>query len=62
MLKQMYVIIVNVVFEERIKLYHDHITGEYISTLCNDYNLQFKYKPFLPVHIYNLKSYDALTK
>lgn len=39
--------------------HHDHITGDYISTLCNKCNLDFKYKSFMPVYIHNLKSYDA---
>jgi hypothetical protein len=39
--------------------HHDHITGQYISTLCNDCNLNFQYKKFLPVYIHNLKGYDA---
>ena len=29
--------------------HHDHITGEFIFTLCNSCNLDFQYKKFLPV-------------
>ena len=39
--------------------HHNHITGEFISTLCNKCNLDFQYKKFLPVYIHNLKGYDA---
>ena len=39
--------------------HHDHITGKFISSLCNGCNLKFVYKPFLPVYIHNLKGYDA---
>ena len=39
--------------------HHDHITGNFISTLCYNCNIQFEYKKFLPVYIHNLKGYDA---
>jgi hypothetical protein len=39
--------------------HHDHITGNFISTLCYECNIQFQYKKFLPVYIHNLKGYDA---
>lgn len=39
--------------------HHDHITGKFISTLCNKCNLKFQYKPFLPVYLHNLKGYDS---
>ena len=39
--------------------HHDHINGNFISTLCNNCNLDFQYKKFLPVYIHNLKGYDA---
>jgi hypothetical protein len=39
--------------------HHDHITGNFISTLCYECNIQFQYKTFLPVYIHNLKGYDA---
>jgi hypothetical protein len=39
--------------------HHNHITGDFISSLCNECNLKFQYKPFLPVYLHNLKGYDA---
>ena len=39
--------------------HHDHITGKFISTLCNSCNLKYQYKTMLPVYIHNLKGYDA---
>ena len=39
--------------------HHDHISGDFISTLCYECNLKFQYKTFLPVYIHNLKGYDA---
>ena len=45
--------------ETKRVMHHDHITGEYISTLCSPCNLKYKYKLFLPVNIHNLKGYDA---
>jgi hypothetical protein len=39
--------------------HHDHITGEFIDTLCHDCNLKFQYKRFLPVYLHNLKGYDS---
>ena len=39
--------------------HHDHITGEFIDTLCGKCNLEYKYKRFLPVYIHNLKGYDS---
>ena len=39
--------------------HHDHITGEFISTLCSTCNLQKCYKKFLPVYLHNLKGYDS---
>ena len=39
--------------------HHDHITGEYISTICNTCNLKYQYKKFLPVYLHNLKGYDS---
>jgi hypothetical protein len=39
--------------------HHNHITGEFISSLCNSCNLKFQYKPFLPVYLHNLKGYDS---
>ena len=40
-------------------LHHNHISGKYISTLCNECNLKFQYKPFIPVYLHNLKGYDS---
>ena len=40
-------------------MHHDHITGQYISTLCRGCNLNYQYKLFLPVNIHNLKGYDS---
>ena len=45
--------------KENKVLHHDHITGEYISTLCSTCNLRYQYKRFLPVYVHNLKSYDS---
>ena len=46
--------------EENKKVkHHDHITGNFISTLCNSCNLKYQYKAMLPVYIHNLKGYDA---
>jgi hypothetical protein len=39
--------------------HHDHINGKFISTLCYECNLNFKYKKFIPVYIHNLKGYDS---
>ena len=45
--------------ENKKVIHHDHITGDYISSICNTCNLQFKLKPFLPIYIHNLKGYDS---
>lgn len=39
--------------------HHDHITGDYIGAYCNDCNLKYQYRKFLPVYIHNLKGYDS---
>jgi len=39
--------------------HHDHITGNFISSVCYDCNIQMQYKTFLPVYIHNLKGYDS---
>jgi hypothetical protein len=39
--------------------HHDHITGEFIDTMCGKCNLQYTYKRFIPVYIHNLKGYDS---
>ena len=40
-------------------IHHDHITGNYISTICNECNLNLRLKNFLPIYIHNLKGYDS---
>jgi len=40
-------------------IHHDHITGKYIISICNDCNLQYKIKKFVPVYCHNLKNYDS---
>ena len=44
--------------DDKVK-HHDHITGQFISTLCSKCNLELKYERFLPVYIHNLKGYDS---
>ena len=39
--------------------HHDHITGEFISSLCYECNINLQYKKFIPVYIHNLKGYDS---
>ena len=39
--------------------HHDHISGKYINTICNDCNLKLQYKNFLPIYLHNMKGYDA---
>jgi hypothetical protein len=39
--------------------HHDHINGQFISSVCYDCNIQMQYKTFLPVYIHNLKGYDS---
>ena len=39
--------------------HHNHITGQFINTLCNNCNLNYKYEKFLPVYLHNLKGYDS---
>ena len=46
--------------KDNIKVrHHNHITGEFINPCCNNCNLQFKIKKFVPVYIHNLKGYDS---
>ena len=40
-------------------IHHDHITGKYINSICNECNLQYKIKKFVPVYCHNLKNYDS---
>ena len=39
--------------------HHDHISGEFLGAYCNECNLKYKYKRFLPVYLHNLKGYDS---
>jgi alkyl hydroperoxide reductase subunit AhpC len=39
--------------------HHDHITGEFINSICYNCNIKLQYKTFLPVYIHNLKGYDS---
>ncbi len=39
--------------------HHDHITGNYLATICNQCNLKLQYKRFIPIYIHNLKNYDS---
>jgi hypothetical protein len=39
--------------------HHDHLTGKYISTVCNSCNFQLKLPNFVPVILHNLAGYDA---
>ena len=39
--------------------HHDHINGNFISTLCSVCNKAYKYNKFLPVYLHNLKGYDS---
>ena len=51
----------NVSFNDKNKavIHHDHITGEYISTICNQCNLRYQYRKFIPVYVHNLRGYDS---
>ena len=40
--------------------HHDHINGQYISTICNNCNLKYKYKYFLPIFIHNRLQWSFL--
>ena len=39
--------------------HHDHISGEYLATICNSCNLKYQLKTFIPVFFHNLKNYDS---
>ena len=39
--------------------HHNHITGDFLNSFCNECNLKYQYKPFLPVYLHNLKGYDS---
>ncbi len=45
--------------ENKKVLHHDHVNGQYISTICATCNLNYKYKMMLPVSVHNLGGYDA---
>lgn len=38
---------------------HDHLTGEYRQTICNNCNLFLKTPKFIPCLIHNLSNYDG---
>nr|XP_008196089.1 PREDICTED: uncharacterized protein LOC103313764 [Tribolium castaneum]XP_015837943.1 PREDICTED: uncharacterized protein LOC103313764 [Tribolium castaneum]XP_015837944.1 PREDICTED: uncharacterized protein LOC103313764 [Tribolium castaneum] len=40
-------------------IHHNHLTGEFISTICNNCNLQIQISNKLPVFLHNLSGYDA---
>ena len=40
-------------------MHHDHSTGNYISSICNNCNLQYKYKKIISIYIHNCKGYDG---
>ena len=40
-------------------IHQNHITSEFISSLCNNCNLKYKYKEFIPVYCHNVKGYDS---
>lgn len=39
--------------------HHNHITGNFIGSLCNKCDLKLQCKPFLPVYLHNLKGHDS---
>ena len=45
--------------ENKKVMHHDHITGDYINSICNTCNLQYKDKKFIPIYIHNCKGYDG---
>jgi hypothetical protein len=38
---------------------HDHISGQYRGGAHNSCNINYKFRPFIPVVFYNLQGYDA---
>lgn len=46
------------IYNKRVA-HHNHINGDFFSSLCNECNLKFVYKPFIPVYLHNLKGYDS---
>jgi len=39
--------------------HHDHLSGEFLKTLCNTCNLKLKTQKFVPCFLHNLSKYDA---
>ena len=39
--------------------HHDHITGDFIKTICSKCNLNYKIQKFIPIYLHNLKEYDS---
>ena len=39
--------------------HHDHISGNFINSACNECNFKFTNQRFMPVYVHNLKGYDA---
>ena len=40
------------IYKKNYKVAHpDHINGEFINSLCNECNLKYQYKRFLPVYL-----------
>ena len=51
----------NCSFSEKNKkfIHHDHIIGENMKSICNNCNLKYQYKNFVPVYIHNVKGYNS---
>jgi len=51
----------NLEFKDKVikVVHHDHISGEYISTLCSSCNLKFQVKRFIPIIAHNSRNYDS---
>jgi len=45
--------------KDRKVLHHDHFTGKYIATVCQQCNGQMKDKKILPVLVHNLRGFDS---
>jgi len=39
--------------------HHDHLSGRFLKTLCNTYNLKLKTPKFVPCYLHNLSNYEA---
>ena len=48
-------------FDDKNKkvVHHDHISGKYLASICNNCNLYLQQKRFIPIYIHNLKNYDS---